>query len=89
MVIPEGARNTMPASRVRDAAAYSQDKDLPHDDRHRRFERLARPHLDAAHNLARWLAGNTTDAEDVVQDAYLRAYRYFDSSKEEISACGY
>ena len=34
--------------------------------------------LDAAYNLARWLAGNTTDAEDVVQDAYLRAYRYFD-----------
>jgi RNA polymerase sigma factor (sigma-70 family) len=52
---------------------------LPHDDRRRRFERLALPHLDAAHNLARWLAGNTTDAEDVVQDAYLRAYRYFDS----------
>jgi RNA polymerase sigma-70 factor, ECF subfamily len=52
---------------------------LPLDDRRRRFERLALPHLDAAHNLARWLAGNTTDAEDVVQDAYLRAYRYFDS----------
>lgn len=40
---------------------------------------MALPHLDAAFNLARWLAGNTTDAEDVVQDAYLRAYRYFDS----------
>jgi RNA polymerase sigma-70 factor (ECF subfamily) len=49
------------------------------DGRTRRFELLALPHLDAAFNLARWLAGNTTDAEDVVQDAYLRAYRYFDS----------
>jgi len=33
-------------------------------------------HLDAAHNLARWLMRNSADAEDVVQDAYLRAFRY-------------
>lgn len=37
------------------------------------------PHLDAAHNLARWLVGNHQDAEDVVQDSYLRALTYFDS----------
>jgi len=37
------------------------------------------PHLDAAHNLARWLTGNGQDAEDVVQDSYLRALTYFDS----------
>jgi RNA polymerase sigma-70 factor (ECF subfamily) len=49
------------------------------DGRTRRFELLAMPHLDAAFNLARWLTGNTTDAEDVVQDAYLRAFRYFDA----------
>jgi RNA polymerase sigma-70 factor (ECF subfamily) len=33
------------------------------------------PHLDAAYNLAHWLTGNRTDAEDVVQDASLRAFR--------------
>jgi RNA polymerase sigma-70 factor (ECF subfamily) len=52
---------------------------VPHDERRRRFELLALPHLDAAYNFARWLAGNTADAEDVVQDAYLRAFRYFDA----------
>ena len=49
------------------------------DVRRRRFERLALPHLDAAFRLARWLAGNAEDAGDVVQDAYLRAFRYFDT----------
>jgi RNA polymerase sigma factor (sigma-70 family) len=52
---------------------------LATDARNRRFELLAMPHLDAAFNLARWLAGNTADAEDVVQDAYLRAFRYMDT----------
>ena len=36
------------------------------------------PHMDAAYNLARWLAGNEPDAQDVVQDACLRAFRFFD-----------
>ncbi|HEY8050002.1 MAG TPA: sigma-70 family RNA polymerase sigma factor [Ramlibacter sp.] len=45
----------------------------------RRFESLAMPHLDAAYNLARWLTGNDADAQDVVQEAALRALRYFAS----------
>jgi len=36
------------------------------------------PHLDAAYNLARWLTRNDHDAEDVLQDAMLRAYRFMD-----------
>lgn len=43
----------------------------------RRFEAVAGPHLDAAYNLARWLARNPHDAQDVVQEAYLRAFRFF------------
>ena len=42
-----------------------------------RFESLALPHLDAAFNLARWLTRNDHDAEDVVQEAYFRALKFF------------
>lgn len=48
------------------------------DDRRRRFEAQALPHLDAAYNLARWLSRSPVDAEDIVQDAMLRAFRGFD-----------
>jgi RNA polymerase sigma-70 factor (ECF subfamily) len=41
------------------------------------FEEAVLPHLDAARRLARWLMRNEHDAEDVVQDASLRAFRYF------------
>src|SRR5262249_54958029 len=34
------------------------------------------PHLDAAYNLARWLAGNDHDAEDIAQEACVRAFRF-------------
>jgi RNA polymerase sigma factor (sigma-70 family) len=45
----------------------------------RRFETLVLPHLDAAYNLARWLLRDATAAEDAVQEASLRAFRYIDS----------
>jgi RNA polymerase sigma factor (sigma-70 family) len=40
-----------------------------------RFANVVMPHIDDAYRLARWLTGNSTDAEDVVQDASLRAFR--------------
>lgn len=43
------------------------------------FEQTVMPHLNAAYNLARWLTRNGDDAEDLVQDAYLRAFRSFDT----------
>ncbi|MFY9552615.1 MAG: sigma-70 family RNA polymerase sigma factor [Thermoanaerobaculia bacterium] len=41
------------------------------------FDQVVLPHLDAAYNLARWLTRNGNDAEDVVQEAFLRALRFF------------
>lgn len=48
-----------------------------------RFEALVLPHLDAAYNLARWMARNISDGEDVAQEALLRAFRFFDTFRGE------
>ena len=52
-----------------------------------RFEQTVLPHLGAAYNLARWLIRNDQDAEDVVQEAYLRALRFFDGYQGGDSRC--
>jgi RNA polymerase sigma-70 factor, ECF subfamily len=49
------------------------------------FERQVLPHLDAAYNLARFLMRNDQDAEDIVQEAASRAFRFFDSFRGENS----
>lgn len=43
-----------------------------------RFERVVLPHLDAAYNLAFWITRNREEAEEAVQEAMLRAFRFFD-----------
>jgi RNA polymerase sigma factor (sigma-70 family) len=48
-----------------------EHNDLPN------FAQAVLPHLDAAYNLARWLTCNEQDAQDIVQEAYLRAFRFF------------
>lgn len=78
---------TLSLSRLRDKtegrptrkgdATLANEHALPDSARLARFEQAALPHLDSAYNLARWLTGNDHDAEDVVQDAYLRAVTYF------------
>ncbi|MDQ1405430.1 MAG: hypothetical protein QOG55_1059 [Acidobacteriaceae bacterium] len=54
-----------------------EEQDHPLKEELTSFEEALLPHLDAAHNLARWLLRNEQDAQDVVQEAYLRAFKSF------------
>ncbi len=56
---------------------------MPDADKTQEFEQIMLPHLDAAYNLARWLVRNEADAEDLVQEAYLRGLRFFHSFRPE------
>jgi RNA polymerase sigma-70 factor, ECF subfamily len=49
------------------------------DEKRKRFEVQVLPHLDAAYRFARWLTRSSSEADDVVQEAFLRAFRAFDS----------
>ena len=55
-------------------------------DRTRHFETAALPHLGAAYNLARWLLRDEQQAHDAVQEAYLRAFRFFDGLRGDANA---
>ena len=57
-------------------------KSMPGQDDHARFTRLVLPHLGDAYSLARWITGSRADAEDVVQDACLRAFRAIGSVED-------
>jgi RNA polymerase sigma-70 factor, ECF subfamily len=70
---------TLAVDCVRDPEEVAQGQKSGNTDRRRRFEAVALPHLDAAYVLARWLTRNDADAADAVQEAFLRAFRYFDS----------
>jgi RNA polymerase sigma-70 factor (ECF subfamily) len=52
-------------------------------DKQTQFEATILPHLDAAYNLARWLTRNEHDAEDVAQDAFVRAFKFFGGFRGE------
>ena len=65
---------------------YNQRVKEDADERAGRFAKLMMPHLDAAYAVARQLTRNRHDAEDVVQEAYLRALRYFDGFRGASSA---
>ena len=54
-----------------------QHRDAEKNPSSQNFEQVFLPHLDGAYNLARWLLRNDQDAEDAVQEAYMRAYKAF------------
>lgn len=63
--------------------ARTKNSSVDERERLKLFEQTVLPHLDAAYNLARWLANNDQDAQDVTQEASLRAFKFFGSFRGE------
>jgi RNA polymerase sigma-70 factor, ECF subfamily len=72
------AIHAIPGNKVGGARVFSKGS-MPQ----RPFEETVLPHLDAAYNYARWLTKNEADAQDVVQDACVRAMRFFSSFRDD------
>jgi RNA polymerase sigma factor (sigma-70 family) len=75
-LIPAGRARAFSAKAVQEAMPVSNSNEDP--DRARRFREAALPHLDDAYTLARYLLRDPADAEDAVQECYLRALKHFD-----------
>src|SRR5215469_16696648 len=74
-----GTEDLEPRAKVVKFAVIQRDEEQGAAQEHElaSFEAMMLPHMDAAHNLARWLLRNEQDAQDVVQEAYLRAFKSF------------
>ena len=74
-----GAEDLEPGAKVVKFAVFqgNERQDAAQEHELASFEAVMLPHMDAAHNLARWLLRNEQDAQDVVQEAYLRAFKSF------------
>src|SRR5271169_2150827 len=81
MTTPVGGVAADPAE-VRRGPTWNTDRR-----RQAQFETVMLPYLDAAYALARWMTRNDADAADVVQEAFLRASRYFDSYRDGDAKC--
>jgi RNA polymerase sigma-70 factor (ECF subfamily) len=62
---------------------WTKNSSVDERERLKAFEQMLLPNLDAAYNLARWLTGNDHDAQDVAQEASLRAFKFFESYRGE------